>query len=147
MKRYYVHILAVLFGCMLTGCAKNAGDLPGGADWLSGNLPRLIVSGCVTDEAAQPLQGIRIDIYGVREETEPDILSYNYALTDSAGMYIICRYLGREVPAEVTIVATDPQDQYSEQTLFEAPSEPTQEFITSGSPTFTIHANFSLTLK
>ena len=147
MKRYYVHILAVLFGCMLTGCATKKGDLPGEADWLSGNLPRLIVSGCVTDEAAQPLQGIRIDIYGVREETEPDILSYNYALTDSAGMYIICRYLGREIPAEVTIVATDPHDQYNEQTLFEAPSEGSLESFSSGSPTLTIEANIILTNK
>lgn len=145
MKRYYVHILAVLFGFILTGCAKNAVELPGGG--LSGNLPRLIVSGCVTDEAAQPLQGIRIDIYGVREETEPDILSYNYALTDSAGMYIICRYLGREIPAEVTIVATDPHDQYNEQTLFEAPSEGSLESFSSGSPTLTIEANIILTNK
>ena len=146
MKRYSIYILAALFGCMLAGCAKS--ESPEGGDaWLGANVPRLVVSGCVINESAEPLQGIRIDIYGVREETEPDVLSYNYALTDSAGMYIICRYLGREIPAEVTIVATDPHDQYNEQTLFEAPSEGSLESFSSGSPTLTIEANIILTNK
>ena len=149
MRRYSIYILAALFGCMLAGCAKSEG--PGGDTWLGANVPRLVVSGCVINESAEPLQGIRIDIYGVREETEPDVLSYNYALTDSAGMYVICRYLGREIPAEVTVVVTDPKEQYEEQTLFEKPSEPithdTHESIASSSPTYTIEANVVLTNK
>lgn len=147
MRRITIHsaLMALLCGFMLMSC-MNGGNIPPD-EQNYGNMPRLIVKGCVTNEAAQPLQGIRVDIYGVREETEPDILSYNYALTDSAGMYIICRYLGREIPAEVTIVATDPHDQYNEQTLFEAPSEGSLESLTSGSPTLTIEADISLTLK
>lgn len=147
MRRYSIYILAALFGCMLAGCAKND-VVPGGGDtWLGANVPRLVVSGCVINESAEPLQGIRIDIYGVREETEPDVLSYNYALTDSAGMYVICRYLGREIPAEVTVVVTDPKEQYEEQTLFEKPQAPTHESIASSSPTYTIEANVVLTNK
>lgn len=149
MKRYYVHILVVLFGFLLTGCSNKSNLSPDGA-WLDGNMPRLIVSGCVTDDAAQPLQGIRVDLYGVREETEPDVLSYNYAFTDSAGMYIICRYLGREVPNEVTVVATDPKERYNERTVFkELPMESLESLTLANStnPTLKIEANITLTLK
>ena len=146
MKRYSIYILAVLIGCMLAGCANSVSP-EGGDAWLGANVPRLVVSGCVINESAEPLQGIRIDIYGVREETEPDVLSYNYALTDSAGMYVICRYLGREIPAEVTVVVTDPKEQYEEQTLFEKPLAPTVETFYPNTPTYTIEANVVLTNK
>ena len=36
----------------------------------------------------------------------------------SVGRYMIIRYRGREVPVEVSVVATDPLDIYEEQVLF-----------------------------
>ena len=71
---------------------------------------RMIVTGCVINEDSIPLQGIRIDIPDVRENAnEPYLPTYNYAITDSAGHYTIIRYMGREIPDSVRVVAT-PQD-------------------------------------
>ena len=115
MKRFSKIIVILSLGWLLIGCAAK--------DWQSGdplaytNAERLIVKGCVTNEEAQPLQGIRVDVYGVREANEPDIASYNYAITDSAGRYAIIRYLGREKPTEVTVEATDPQGIYKPQAI------------------------------
>jgi hypothetical protein len=79
--------------------------------------PRLIVNGTVRDEDGEGLKGIYVAIYGVREEQEKDIITYNYAITDTAGEYTIIRYRGRELPMEVTIVATDSTKVYQEQMI------------------------------
>ena len=81
-------------------------------------VPRLIITGTVTNTESEPLENIYVAVYGVREENEKDILTYNYAITDSDGQYTIIRYRGRELPAEVTIVATDSTETYVSQTLF-----------------------------
>lgn len=115
MKRFSKIIVILSLGWLLIGCAAK--------DWQSGdplaytNAERLIVKGCVTNEAAQPLQGIRVDVYGVREAKEPDLVNYNYAITDSAGNYTIVRYMGREMPNEVTVEAIDPQNIYKPQAI------------------------------
>ena len=121
MKRthYISWILTVLF-LGLTGCSNGRYDLYPPEDPTGGQkgTPRLVVSGTVTNAEAEPLQGIYVAIFGVREPGEPDVLSYNYALTDSAGKYAIVRYRGREIPTEVTVVATDSTGLYEEQLLF-----------------------------
>lgn len=115
MKRFSKIIVILSLGWLLIGCAAK--------DWQPGdplaytNAERLIVKGCVTNEAAQPLQGIRVDVYGVREAKEPDLVNYNYAITDSAGNYTIVRYMGREMPNEVTVEAIDPQNIYKPQAI------------------------------
>lgn len=83
-------------------------------------MPRLVVSGTVVDTANTPLPDIYVSIFGVRNPGETDIITYNYAVTDSAGQYTIIRYRGRELPKEVTVVATDSTGIYQEQ-LFIAP--------------------------
>lgn len=112
MNRYF--FIALLFLAIgLAGCAVNGyTDYP---TYPSNGSPRLVVSGHVTDTANEPLPGIAVSVFGVREAQEPDILSYNYALTDSAGRYTIVRYRGRELPVEVTVVATDSAGLYQEQ--------------------------------
>jgi len=80
--------------------------------------PRLIVNGIVTNTADQPLSGIYVALPSVREPNEPDILTYNYSITDSLGRYTIIRYRGREVPEEITVVATDSTGLYPEQYIF-----------------------------
>ena len=110
------HMLLFFLAVLCISCAsKEQLDPMHGA-------PRLVAQGLVTDEFGQPLQGIRVDIYGVRATNELDVLSYNYNFTDSTGHYTIVRYAGREKVAEVTLVATDPQNIYAEQTVF-APVE------------------------
>ena len=128
---YILFLIALCSG--FAGCAKNeTGDPPdveGGA-WIvdSGGTesaghytsasPRLIVSGTVTNTADQPLGGIYVSLPGVREPNEPDILTYNYSITDSLGRYTIIRYRGREVPTEITVVATDSTGLYPQQYIF-----------------------------
>ena len=80
--------------------------------------PRLIINGLVTNTAGDPLEGIYVAVLNVREENEPDILTYNYSITDSVGQYTIIRYRGREYPAEITVVATDSTGTYPEQYRF-----------------------------
>ena len=110
---FYIFILASLILCLL-GCEKS-GD-PGYPLPESGP-PRLIVSGfvCNTDSIALP--GIRVSVFDVREPQEQDILSYNYALTDTAGRYTIIRYRGHNLPSEITVVATDTAAIYQEQVI------------------------------
>ena len=117
MKKLFLYIIffcAVIF----VGCtAKEHLDFPEpfGAS-------RLIAQGTVTDELGQPLAGIRVDIFDVRETDEADMLSYNYNFTDTAGHYTIVRYAGRKPLTEVTLTATDSTNIYQQQTLF-APVE------------------------
>lgn len=118
--------IAVLSGFI--GCNKSYSNDPpsvggdGNPPYESGVLesgsPRLVIRGHVENEAGEALSGIHVAVFGVRGGKEKDILFYNYALTDSAGMYTIIRYRGREVPAEVTVVATDSGGVYQEQVLF-----------------------------
>ena len=110
--RWSKYILLFFLAVLCIGCASKEQLNP-----MLG-LPRLVAQGLVTDELGQPLQGIRVDIYGVRETDEQDVLYYNYNFTDSTGHYTIVRYAGREQVAEVTMVATDPQNIYAEQTVF-----------------------------
>lgn len=116
-KRYIYGLLAALLSAIV-GCSKtNHASDPD--NWNTGpSTPRLIVQGTVTNTANEPLQGISIAIFGVRLPDERDILSYNYALTDSAGRYFISRYRGRDIPTEVTVVATDSSGVYQEQLRF-----------------------------
>lgn len=116
--------IAVLSGFI--GCEQRIAVISegGGVDYpyeggeYSSGSPRLVIRGHVENEAGEALSGIHVAVFGVRSEKEKDILSYNYALTDSAGQYAIIRYRGREVPAEVTVVATDSGGVYQEQVLF-----------------------------
>ncbi len=116
-KHYIIYVLTVL-SMTLIGCKANAPtDWP--EDWNGQTgAPRLLVNGTVTNTADEPLQDIYVAIFGIREPNEPDLLSYNYAITDSAGRYTIVRYRGRELPTEVTVVATDSTGVYEEQYLF-----------------------------
>lgn len=82
------------------------------------STPRLVIRGMVHNEQGEALAGIYVSEISVREANEPDILSYNYAVTDTAGHYTIIRYRGRELPAEVTVVATDSTGVYREAVLF-----------------------------
>ena len=116
--------IAVLSGFI--GCEQRIAVISegGGVDYpyeggeYSSGSPRLVIRGHVENEAGEALSGIHVAVFGVRGGKEKDILFYNYALTDSAGMYTIIRYRGREVPAEVTVVATDSGGVYQEQVLF-----------------------------
>lgn len=119
MKReHYIYGLLIVLASVLIGCSKyDTMEPPNGEEYPTGT-PRLVVKGTVTNTADEPLQGIYVAIYGVREEGEPDVLSYNYALTDSVGRYTIVRYRGREIPAELTVVATDSAGIYQEQIRF-----------------------------
>lgn len=96
------------------GCAKYEAGPPeeGSAS------PRLIVNGMVTNTFDRPLGGIYVALPGVRQPDEPDILTYNYSITDSLGRYTIIRYRGRDVPVEITVVATDSTGLYPEQYIF-----------------------------
>ena len=122
MKReHYIYGLLIVLASVLIGCSKYDAIPPGYPNdgWSDfGGTPRLVVKGTVTNTADEPLQGMYVAIYGVREEGEPDVLSYNYARTDSVGRYTIVRYRGREIPAEVTVVATDSAGIYQEQIRF-----------------------------
>lgn len=125
-NRYIVLILLALslFG---VGCASKrdpAEEDPmptshqqGGASEEFG-FPRLVINGRVSNAFGEALQGIYVSVFGVREPAEQDIITYNYAVTDTAGRYTIIRYRGREIPAEVTLVATDSTGHYQEQHLF-----------------------------
>ena len=125
---YLLFLIALCSG--FAGCAmKDSDPQEGNYGWwitnpgtesgyYSSASPRLIVNGTVTNTADQPLSGIYIALPGVREPNEPDILTYNYSITDSLGRYTIIRYRGREVPTEITVVATDSTGLYPEQYIF-----------------------------
>ena len=113
MKKLFQYII---FFCALIfiGCAsKNEHVFP---EYFGAS--RLIAQGIVTDESGQPAAGIRVDISGVRETNEADMLSYNYNYTDSTGHYTIVRYAGRKQLTEVAMTATDSTNIYQQQTLF-----------------------------
>ena len=125
IKKYTVILcLTALCALLFVGWAAAPKDYPEGELGNNGSLidyyyaPHLIAKGQVTNEQGEPLEGIRVAIYGVREETEKDLLTYNYNLTDSAGEYTIVRYAGRKTLTEVTLVATDTTNVYAEQTIF-----------------------------
>lgn len=105
---------------------------------------RMIVTGCVTNEEALPLQGIRINISGVREANEKDLLNYNYAITDSAGHYTIIRYMGRQKPDEVTVEAIDPQNIYKSQAIVAQKAEFESLFEQRVEVAVELVANFTL---
>ena len=117
MKKTCTHSLFIISLCLLVGVSFSScfTDNGGYADI---ETARLVVSGMVTYADGSKASGIRVSIYGVREETEADMNTYNYAITDTAGEYTIIRYRGRECPKEVVVVASDPTNVYAEQTIF-----------------------------
>ena len=120
MKRTLFIVDAIVAGMLqllvMAGCSQydSRPKDPFSADSTMANGMRLIVMGTVMDANQQPLQGIRIDVYGVRAETEPDIQNYNFAYTDSVGRYVICRYRGR-TRTQMIVVASDPEQRFREQ--------------------------------
>lgn len=114
MKKHLFIIVLTLICFSSVGCSKN--DFSVGPTPLG--LQRMIISGKVTNTSSKPLQGIHVAVFGVREPEEKDIITYNYAITDTAGQYTIIRYRGREMPTEVTVVATDSTGVYEEQVIF-----------------------------
>ena len=122
MKKYtLILFLAALVAYSVTGCAYEASgprDAGSNSEEVDPGLPRLVVSGLVSDTAGHALEGISVAVYGVREHDEQPLITYNYALTDTAGQYTIIRYRGRELPTEVTVVATDSAGIYREQTIY-----------------------------
>ena len=113
--RKTLSISIAVLGLVLTGCAKSDSIDPAFAN---SGAPRMVILGNVTNTSHQVLSGIYVSVPGVREPGERDALSYNYAITDSAGQYTIIRYRGRELPTEVTVVATDSTGKYREQYIF-----------------------------
>lgn len=147
-KRYMYGLLTILFPALI-GCSA---ETPGGwglEDWNNQNgSPRLVVKGKVTNIVGEPLQGIAVSVFGVREPDEPDVLSYNYALTNSAGNYTIVRYRGRELPTEVTVVATDSTGIYEEQLLFATVTYDSIQTPSGKQPyNAFVNADFSLSLQ
>lgn len=112
-----IRLLLTIIPFVLIGCMSKEG-YPVEYDPDSLGMPRLVVSGTVVDTANTPLPDIYVSIFGVREPGETDIITYNYAVTDSVGQYTIIRYRGRELPMEVTVVATDSTGVYQQQLLF-----------------------------
>ena len=146
MKRNTVFIFAaLLLGCVwFAGCAhKGAYNID---PELEQSPERLIIQGTITNAESQALEGIRVDVYGVRDEKEEDILSYNYALTDSEGHYTICRYLGRTLPREVTVVASDPLKKYQQQMIAVPSAYYLDNSTDSARDLVDIHVDFVLTL-
>lgn len=121
-----ITVLCLVF----SGCSKGSYD-PADPPFANSGAPRMVISGSVTNSSHQALQGIYVSVPGVRESDESDILTYNYAITDSAGQYTIIRYRGRELPTEVTVVATDSSGLYQEQYIF-APVTYDSIFTSSG---------------
>ena len=146
MKRNTVFIFAaLLLGCVwFAGCSnKDANNID---PKLEQSPERLIIQGTITNAESQALEGIRVDVYGVRDEKEEDILSYNYALTDSEGHYTICRYLGRTLPREVTVVASDPLKKYQQQMIAVPSAYYLDNSTDSARDLIDIHVDFVLTL-
>ena len=109
----FIISLCLLMGVSFSSCMTTA------TDYTDMETARLVVSGVVTYADGSKASGIKVSIYGVREETEfADMNTYNYAITDQKGEYTIIRYRGRECPTEVVVVASDPNNVYAEQTIF-----------------------------
>ena len=121
-KNTLILLIAAAFAVIHIGCSKkeSVDNLTASPDAWEYNpgLPRLIVSGSVSNTDGQALEGIYVAVYGVREHNEKPLISYNYAITDTAGQYTIIRYRGREMPMEVSLVATDSTGVYKEQTVY-----------------------------
>lgn len=117
MKKTCTHSLFIISLCLLVGVSFSS-CFTANVDYADIETARLVVSGMVTYADGSKASGIRVSIYGVREETEADMNTYNYAITDTAGEYTIIRYRGRECPKEVVVVASDPTNVYAEQTIF-----------------------------
>lgn len=117
MKKTCTHSLFIISLCLLVGVSFSSCDT-NNVDHADIETARLVVSGVVTYADGSKASGIRVSIYGVREETEADMNTYNYAITDTKGEYTIIRYRGRECPTEVVVVASDPTNVYAEQTIF-----------------------------
>ena len=127
MKKLFLTSTMLVCFLLLTGCTHREPTMPDPSnpsvnqDGASADYPvfiediRLIVKGHILDENSQPVEGIRVDLYGVREEDEPDVLSYNYTFSDSIGLFIMTRYVGRPKDRVLTIVASDPKNRYKEQ--------------------------------
>ena len=125
-KNIGILILSLVLIGFWTGCKKSSNLIPPSSSGSQGPsasdpdpyedvAPRMVVSGTVTNEDGEALEGIYIVLDGIREPDEPDIAFYNYAWTDSIGKYTIIRYRGRECPDEVTVIAIDPENIYKEQ--------------------------------
>ena len=118
-KNHYtiLSLIAILFVCI--GCANKTNQNPGPGYWFDGpedtGAPRLVINGQITNTANDTIPGIYVSVFGVRQPMESDIITYNYAVSDSLGKYTIIRYRGRELPAELTLVATDSTGMYQEQ--------------------------------
>ena len=129
MKKICTHSLFIISLCLLVGVSFSS-CTPADVGYADIKTARLVVSGVVTYADGSKASGIKVSIYGVRAETEADMNTYNYAITDQKGEYTIIRYRGRECPKEVVVVASDPTNVYAEQTIF-APitynSSPTQD--------------------
>ena len=122
-KNTLILLIAAAFAVIHIGCSKKESvddlDTASHEEWeYNPGLPRLIVSGSVSNTDGQALEGIYVAVYGVREHNEKPLISYNYAITDTAGQYTIIRYRGREMPMEVSLVATDSTGVYKEQTVY-----------------------------
>lgn len=119
MRKYILYLLTFLSLTFVSCAARwnDPADVSSAEDPWEGAAPRLIVRGTVTSQLGDSLQGIRIDLYGVQDHDEEEIASYNYALTDSLGQYIITRYRGREIPDSITLSASDPEQRYAPVTV------------------------------
>ena len=117
MKKICTHSLLIISLCLLVGVSFSSCTTPN-VDYADIATARLVVSGVVTYADGSKANGIKVSIYGVRAETEADMNTYNYAITDQKGEYTIIRYRGRECPTEVVVVASDPTNVYAEQTIF-----------------------------
>ena len=110
-------IFLIVLCLAFIGCSNESYD-PSHPIFGDNVAPRMVISGQATNTANEALPGIYVSVPSVREPNEHDALSYNYAITDSAGQYTIIRYRGRELPTEVTVVATDSTGQYQSQYIF-----------------------------
>ena len=108
-------VLSLCISCRNKGDSAEIDDPSWYNEADASGLPRLVISGQINNTNHEALSGIYVSVFGVRQEMETNIITYNYAVSDSLGQYLIIRYRGRELPAEVTLVATDSTGLYQEQ--------------------------------
>ena len=109
-KQLFIVTILMAFCIGFAGCAFKNDYMPvDPPDPYS--APRLVIHGTVSNEDGEALVEIRVseNITGL---DEPEVMSYNYAITDAAGEYTIIRYRGRILPTEVVLSATDPNGTY-----------------------------------
>ena len=120
-KNRHIIVLLIAIFAICAGCAHRDAAEPAFSDKATADeataagVPRLVISGKVSTTDNKPLQGIYVSIFGVRQPMEEDIKTYNYAISDELGEYTIIRYRGRELPTELTVVASDSTGLYQEQ--------------------------------